>query len=190
MSLSSLEKRINKQGKNAELQVSSILHSLGSEYFVFDNVLLETKGGTTQIDHIVISPYGIFVIETKSHKGIIYGDDNSKYWIQLLGRCKRFTFYSPYKQNYGHLRNLYRLLNLTPEYFLGIICFTNEGVDLSKCYCSRVTHISKLYNIIISHRTVLFTQVQLESICKVLCENNKQSKYMDKKHIAYVKSMK
>ena len=46
--------------------------NIGSE--LFDNVILKTLDGTTQIDHIIISIYGIFVIETKDYKGWIFGD--------------------------------------------------------------------------------------------------------------------
>ena len=45
------------------------------EYKVINNLLLKTTKGSTQIDHIVISKYGVFVIETKNYKGIIKGNE-------------------------------------------------------------------------------------------------------------------
>lgn len=39
------------------------------EYIVLHDLLLPYKDGTTQIDHVIISPYGIFVIETKNYTG-------------------------------------------------------------------------------------------------------------------------
>ncbi len=43
------------------------------QYHIIDNVTISNdQKGTTQIDHIVISKYGIFVIETKNMKGWIY----------------------------------------------------------------------------------------------------------------------
>jgi restriction system protein len=38
-------------------------------YRLFKNVTLPTEDGTTQVDHVIVSPYGIFVIETKNLKG-------------------------------------------------------------------------------------------------------------------------
>ena len=46
--------KIKKQGNEAENKVARILENLGVEYYVFNNVLLKTGGGTTQIDHVVI----------------------------------------------------------------------------------------------------------------------------------------
>jgi len=39
------------------------------KYHLFKNVTLPTEDGTTQIDHVIVSRYGIFVIETKNMKG-------------------------------------------------------------------------------------------------------------------------
>jgi restriction system protein len=36
------------------------------DYHLIKNVTLPTEEGTTQIDHIIVSKYGIFVIETKN----------------------------------------------------------------------------------------------------------------------------
>jgi len=40
-----------------------------SDYHLIKNVTLPTESGTTQIDHIIVSRFGIFVIETKNMKG-------------------------------------------------------------------------------------------------------------------------
>lgn len=181
------------QGNKAEKAVSTILHSLGNAYHVYDNVIIKTKNGTTQIDHIVISIYGVFVIETKSHKGLIFGDCNSKNWTQVLYSktgCFKYQFYSPFLQNYGHLKNLYKLFNLDYRYFLGLIVFTSDSVNLSNVNCSCVVHISSLYNTIMMYHKQLFTSEQVSHLQGVLEKNNCQSTYFDRKHIKYVKSIK
>ena len=53
------------KGRLGESKVSNILKRLSDEYFVINDLLLKTSRGTTQIDHVVISKYGIFVIETR-----------------------------------------------------------------------------------------------------------------------------
>ena len=187
------KRKINKQGKDSELLVANCLRSLGTEYTVFNNVMLKTSSGTTQVDHIVISPYGVFVIETKSHKGMLFGDCKSKNWTQCLYSKKgiqRYPFYSPYLQNAGHLKNLYKLTGLNYKYFLGLIVFTNNSVDLSHVSCSNACKVSDLVGIIYSYRTVILDNAQVVRICNLLKNSNIQSKYMDNKHKKYVESLR
>lgn len=56
------------KGKRGEMTVFRLLKKLPDEYHLFNDVLLKTKNGrTVQIDHVVVSPYGMFVIETKNY---------------------------------------------------------------------------------------------------------------------------
>ena len=57
----------SSKGRIGEHRVAHILDRLPKDrYRVINNLLLRTSSGnTTQIDHVVISEYGIFVIETK-----------------------------------------------------------------------------------------------------------------------------
>ena len=61
----------NRKGKRGENAAAWYLHRLPSEYVVYSNIMLPTNYGTTQIDHLVVSPYGVFVIEVKNMQGII-----------------------------------------------------------------------------------------------------------------------
>ncbi len=46
------------------------------DYHLIKDVTLPTEdGGTTQIDHIIVSRYGIFVVETKNMQGWIFGGE-------------------------------------------------------------------------------------------------------------------
>lgn len=72
------------KGKEGELHVHRTLAQLPSEYTVLDDVVLKTTRGTTQIDHVVVSKYGIFAIETKNYRGDIYGNDNRHQWTQII----------------------------------------------------------------------------------------------------------
>ena len=63
------------RGLRGERKVFSILKELPDEYYIWNDIVLQRNGYSVQIDHIVISPYGIFVIETKNFKGWIYGQD-------------------------------------------------------------------------------------------------------------------
>lgn len=87
------------------------------------------------------------------------------------------------------MRNLYKLFNLSYMYFLGIICFTSDSVDLSRVQCQNAIKAEQLRLVISSHTQVLFTDEQVSELCKLLKSGNIQSKYYDKKHVNYVKSL-
>jgi hypothetical protein len=106
--------RIDVSYKDAdELFVSNRLKDIlnSGEYAVLDNLLLHSNGNTSmsQIDHIVISVYGIFCIETKSHQGWIFGSERNPTWTQVRYRNK-YPITNPFHQNYGHIKALELLL--------------------------------------------------------------------------------
>ena len=84
------------------------------KWHILNNITLRTEKGTTQIDHIAVSRFGVFVIETKAYKGWIFGDAKSKKWTQVLYHL-RFKFQNPIHQNYGHLKTVQTLLDFVPE---------------------------------------------------------------------------
>lgn len=99
------------KGIIGELYVAAFLKILPNDkYSVINNLLFTWNGHSTQIDHIVVSIYGIFVIETKYYKGLIYGGENSEYWLQNIYGNKH-QFRNPILQNQGHIRALKHLLH-------------------------------------------------------------------------------
>lgn len=101
------------KGKMGEATVSMLLKKLDkNKYQVVNDVLLSAEGGntrTTQIDHVVVSIYGIFSIETKNYKGQIYGSESSAKWTQNIYGHK-YSFMNPIYQNYAHVKALNALL--------------------------------------------------------------------------------
>ena len=97
------------KGQYSEKLVNDKISKLSDEYVIFNDLLFESNGRSTQIDHVVVSPYGVFVIETKGYKGLIFGGENSEYWTQTIYKSKH-QFYNPIKQNEGHVRFLHHLL--------------------------------------------------------------------------------
>lgn len=115
------------RGMAGEFKVKQRLKCLPKkEYIVLNDIMLEDENGTHQIDHIVISQYGIFVIETKNYDGMIVGDEYKSSWIQYLGKNKSF-FKNPIHQNYGHVKVLEKILNLGNDVFIPIVCFSNQA---------------------------------------------------------------
>ncbi|MBR7162020.1 MAG: NERD domain-containing protein [Clostridia bacterium] len=94
-------------GKQGEAKVRRLLKNTKSlkKRILNDVILTVEYGNTVQIDHILINEYGVFVIETKNFKGVVYGTEGKNYWRQYL-KNKSFTFYSPIRQNESHIQHL------------------------------------------------------------------------------------
>jgi len=88
------------------------------------NVTLSLPHGTTQIDHVFLSPYGIFVLDTKSMNGWIFGSEKQAQWTRNIYK-RTYTFQNPLRQNYKHLKALE----------------TSEGVNLEHLH-SAITFVS------------------------------------------------
>lgn len=116
------------KGKIGEQAVASKLFLLDSRnYKVIHDVVLKTGNRITQIDHIVISDFGIFVIETKNYKGWILGGEHSEYWTQVLFKRKE-KLYNPIRQNLGHIQALQNNLRESPYiHFKSIIAFSSRA---------------------------------------------------------------
>lgn len=130
------------KGFIGEKSVSYQLNKLDKEkYFVINDIVIPTTNGkTTQIDHIVISEYGIFVIETKNYRGWITGNEHDEYWRQTIYKRKE-KLYNPIRQNFGHIKALEAALsdfgNLT---FISIISFSIRA-DLKMKISSSVAEV-------------------------------------------------
>ena len=123
-------------GKAGEKRVARKLDWLPKEYIILNDIMLPTQYGTTQIDHIVVSPYGIFVIETKNYKGWIFGHEYSEEWKQSLLGKKRFwgwsseqhKFRNPIRQNQAHTRAIKRITSEVGEFpIIPIVVFSDKA---------------------------------------------------------------
>lgn len=117
------------KGKRGEKAVSKIFNKLNkNEYIIIDDLLLHTTNGSSQIDHIVVSIYGIFVIETKNFSGWIHGSEKSENWTQTIYKEKN-KFRNPIKQNWSHI---FALKNLLKDYsnidYFPIVVFVGSAV--------------------------------------------------------------
>ena len=96
-------------------------------YHRLNNITLPlANGGSTQVDHVIVSIYGIFVIETKNYKGWIFGNEKQKQWTQAFPNGSKYKFQNPLRQNYLHIKTLSELLDLDQRYFHSMIAFIGE----------------------------------------------------------------
>lgn len=98
----------------------------GANYRLLKNVTLPTSAGTTQIDHIIVSTFGLFVIETKNYAGWIFGDAKQKMWTQKLRGSNR-QFQNPLHQNYKHAKILADLLGVESDRIFSVVVFVGNS---------------------------------------------------------------
>jgi hypothetical protein len=97
------------------------------DYHLLNHVTLRLEDGTTQIDHVLVSRFGIFVIETKDYKGWIFAGPRDRYWTQVLYRAK-FKFQNPLHQNHRHVRAIQELLDFLPaDAVRSAVVFTGDA---------------------------------------------------------------
>ncbi len=103
-------------------------------YQRFHDLIIPTRNGTTQIDHLLVSPYGLFIVETKNLKGWIFGSEEQAKWTQSL-YGKNYSFQNPLRQTYRQKKVLSEFLSIdesiihTVIYFVGQCTFKTKMPD-------------------------------------------------------------
>lgn len=94
-------------------------------YYPHHNVTLMMDDGTTQIDHVYVSKFGVFVIETKNMKGWIFGTEKQATWTQQIYK-KKFKFQNPLRQNYRHTLAVKQILQVPDDAVHSVIAFVGD----------------------------------------------------------------
>lgn len=126
--------RIGRRGfstfqNDGEALVSGLMASAFGppDYHLMNHVTLRMDDGTTQVDHILISRFGVFVIETKHYTGWLFGDEAGPTWTQVRYEA-RFQFQNPIFQNARHVRAVRELLDfLPPDAIKSLVVFTGDA---------------------------------------------------------------
>lgn len=184
----------NIKGNYGERQVNRILSRLDStRYTIYQDLYIPTGDDkTSQVDHIVTSPYGIFVIETKHYNGWIFGNEKNRYWTQVIYKRKEKLF-NPIWQNAGHVKALENYLKTDKKIFTSIIAFSNQSTFKFKepFTRARVIHFPNLIPTITENNKSLISEKQLNEINRMLNElkitDNKIKKEVGKAHVQAIK---
>lgn len=70
-----------------------------------NDVIIADDRGLTQIDHLVLTPAGIVVLETKNYGGKLYDRGRKRPWTQYIGKQQN-QIHNPLDQNYRHRKAL------------------------------------------------------------------------------------
>lgn len=180
-------------GKLGERFVSRKLHKLNPAYYrVLNDLMLPSQGNSsaTQIDHVVISNYGIFCIETKAYKGWIFGDASQEFWTQVIYRHKE-RFYNPLRQNFAHVKAIENLLGfqLLRVPIISLVAFPNaeklkiSGTDFVGCVRDIIRKIK-------SYTNQIYSDGERDRIFNILLRANIVDKDARKLHNKEVRGLK
>ncbi|NMH73931.1 DNA topoisomerase I [Bacillus sp. RO2] len=180
------------KGAVGERAVNKELEKLGPLFTVYHDLYVPNEnGGTSQVDHVVTSPTGIFVIETKHYDGWIFGKENQRNWTQVIYKRKE-KFLNPIWQNYGHIKALKGYLGEHHNY-QSIIAFSSQStLKFEDDFTSaRVIQIPQLNKIIKESLSRQISEVELRGINKALeqliIQDGKQKKMVHKRHIEAIR---
>ena len=163
-----------------------------NDYHLIKNVTLPTDDGTTQIDHIIVSKYGIFVVETKNMKGWIFGAENQKQWTQQIFKHKS-KFQNPLHQNYKHVRTLEDLLligsNAKNNSIFSVIIFIGDSTFKTKMP-ENVRFARGGIKYIKSRTDIVFNAQEVASVIEEIESGRlKRSIKTNRQHIKHVKEI-
>lgn len=178
------------KGIIGEQKAALLLRHLNKEeYVVLNDILLQNKNLTSQIDHIVISKSGIFVIETKNYKGWIHGHQNSEFWTQTIYKHKR-KLRNPIKQNWSHI---YAIKNILSDFnyikYYPIVVFTGSGKIKNVTSDYPVIYLNNLIRTIRSiDKEENLSHDQIKIISERIKERNIVDREVSKQHNKQVKA--
>lgn len=157
-------------------------------YKLFKNVTLPTDDGTTQIDHVIVSRYGIFVIETKNMKGWIFGSAQQKNWSQKIYRHST-QFQNPLHQNYKHTQTLQAALVIAPEKLFSLVVFIGDS-SFKTPVPENVVYAGGYIRFIKSKKQVLLTDAEVSEVStKIQTGRLKPTLKTHQAHVKHVKSI-
>lgn len=165
-----------------------IFFLLGSAYKVINNVTIQLSNNkTSQIDHILVSRHGVFVLETKNYKGDITINETTGSWTQSF-RQSTYKFYSPIRQNEGHISSLKYLLKNKDYPYFNIICFVGTASFYQPNLPPEVSvGLVSAINLIKSHPKKVLTKETVNHIVKKIKKdkmpNNRRTKRIHLKNV-------
>ncbi len=173
------------KGAYAEDRVARRLARLPEEYHVFNDVYIHRGNRSVQIDHVVISRYGVFVIETKNYKGWVYGSANAEHWTQNIYGHK-YQLYNPTRQNSSHVGALCNLFRITRDKTIPLIVFAGSATVHCSTDCY-VVYFSQLRQIIDQNKNIQFTDEQVMQMVEKLSAALVTDKNSKREHVRKVR---
>lgn len=149
-------------------------------YRRFHDVIIPSKNGTTQIDHLLVSPHGVFIIETKNKKGWIFGSGDQPKWTQSI-YGKKYSFQNPLRQTFRQKKILSEYLQIDESTIQTVVFFVGD--------CKFKTHLpnnvlnSRIGKYIKQFKQQILTPLEIDAIVGKLETHMSESSLTTKDHI-------
>ncbi len=150
------------QNQGEELVAKAILANFEPpNYHLLNHVTLPLRDGTTQVDHVLVSRFGVFVIETKDYNGWIFANAKQPTWTQVMF-MKRSRFQNPIFQNFRHVRALQDLLDFLPQEAIRSVVVFTGGAEFKTEVPAGVFDLPKLIDHIREYTTEVMSLNRLQ----------------------------
>lgn len=153
------------------------------KYTLLNDIFISTDKGTHQIDHVIVSKYGIFSIETKQYNGYITGNKYDKNWVRHAGN-KKYYYTNPIRQNYGHVKALSELLKIDESKIYNIVCIPSKA-KLKIEHDGELVGYDTIVEKILSYKNEVIDNV--DEIVSEIKTSNITDKNAKKEHIKNIK---
>lgn len=160
------------KGVFAEYKLNQLLRwRLSKQYLHFRKLKLFTaKDELTEIDHLVLCPFGIFVIAVRSNRGRIGGSETAANWSRhYFGATKQLM--NPLHQNFKNVEAVKHLLQLqgtdTAQAVHSVIAF-NRVAQFASSMPANVMFVDAAADYIKQFSEVVLTDEQVNRFAAVL----------------------
>ena len=147
-------------------------------YRRFHDVIIPSTNGSTQVDHILVSPFGLFIVETKNKKGWIYGSESQSNWTQVVYKNK-YSFQNPLKQTYRQKKVLSKFLDVEESHIETVVCFVGDSKFKTELPSNVLS--SGLGRYIKQFQDTVLSNDEVERICGLLIST--EGKISKREHI-------
>lgn len=129
------ENNAKQYGDIGEKIVGQRLQTIVNTYggYLYNDFCFEDEYGfSSQIDHILITIGGVFIIETKNMVGTVYGDKDAEQWKCIKyqnGNIYEKMIGNPIIQNQGHINHLREMFTSIPPKMTSMVIFINTDIS-------------------------------------------------------------
>lgn len=182
-------KVVENQGE-AAIRRALTKNFTGATYHLLNNITLPFEDGTTQIDHILLSRHGIFVIESKHFSGWIFANSSWPTWTQVIYYYKQ-KFQNPLRQNYKHVKAIQKVLDFVPsEQIHSVVAFTGNAEFKTERpagvfdVAGLIQHIGQFTTEVLTENRLQFCVGRLECHRKIISGKTdvEHQEYLNRKH--------
>lgn len=157
-----------KKGTAFEVQISTTLENLlGRGCYTLPNMWIysDTLGRKTEIDRLLLTPWGAYCIEAKSFNSRLQGDLGDKQWMGWSGKYEKAIF-NPIVQNLEHVRSLRNNIRRTGGLLFPVknVIVVPDGCQVESNVDYMIYSFSQLLSMVIADRAGSVVKLDMRQV--------------------------